>query len=194
MYPISMTLISEEKASSPIVFWVLFWAVMVVLLGYFVYSLSFLLESRKSKHRLSDRAYYKRESYFHFTCAAIAFSIVCPFLLLVGGAIGAFGYSKQTYRIQGEVEETTISACEVNEIFDCKPGVIQEISIKSVGTVEIKDGATNLKPEDLVTKTISVDCHYHETKFGPFGSTRDLDLTDKCNNIQVINDSNAASN
>ena len=193
MYPASMTLINEEKVPSSLVFWVFVCVVMVAMFLCFAYSLSFLLESKKSSHSC-DRAYYRREAYFYLTCDVIIFSLVCPFLLLVGGLVGGFGYSKQTYNIQGKVEGTTISACEAGDIFDCKPGVVREISIKDVGTVKIKDGATDLKSEDLSMKTISVDCHYHETRFWPFGSVRDLDPVAKCDNVRVINDSNKASN
>ena len=189
MHPISMTLINEEKIPSSLAFWVFVCVVMVAMFAGFVYSLSFLVESKKSKHSLSDRVYYKREASFYFACNTIIFSLICPFLLLAGGILGAFGYSKQTYNIQGKVEEINVSACDASDIFNCKPGVVREFSVESVGTVKIKDGATDIKAEDLVMKTVSVDCHYRETRFWPFGSVRDLDPVAKCDNIRVMNDS-----
>ena len=152
-------------------------------------SVSLVLKYRSSTKRNASEEKVKHcKQYLKSKASVLAASLIIPALGFIGlHAGGLFGYTEQTYNIEGEVKSME-EVCELMDNLVCSQRFYYETQISegnATHTFNIPKSKHEIKSSDAVGKNISVLCHYKKITGAPSRSVYDKIKMSECNDMEI---------
>ena len=181
-----VSLVGEKTVSGTM--WAYFVLAIPILLVLYA-SLSLTLKYRSNiKHNDSDEKAKHCKQYLKSKASVLAASLIIPALGFIGlHAEGLFGYTEQTYNVEGEVKSIR-EVCELMDNLICSPRFYYETQISdgnTTHTFNIPKSKHEINSSDMIGKNISVMCHYKKITGFPSRSVYDKIKMSECNDMKI---------